>query len=126
MTYLAFFKSGPVAWRQIIKFDSLDACWILTQSDNIPLISVVKDYYIQEFPSLPSQCPIEPGKYYSQDVEIKGKKQESYQFNPRITVGDLPNGIYRHVISLSANHGPACFTLYWHVQIYNKMGEENF
>lgn len=117
---------GPSSWRQLIRLENYDPCWIAKHKDLLPTISALKKYYKKHFPNMPNDCPIQPGKYYAANVTVLDEKDDSYgseEINNSVTVGQLPNGIYRHLIKVFNKNDPFGFMLYWQVEIYNSMGE---
>lgn len=120
-----FYKSGPGAWRQIVRLTNHDLCWVLKQTDNLPFVNSVKQIYSKQFPNMPQRCPVEVGKYYTENVTLSDSSG-SYDLARTFTTGEMPNGVYRHVIKLHNKKDPTGFMLFWQTQIYNKMGENNF
>lgn len=124
-----FYKSGHSAWRQIVKLANNDFCWLMKQTDNLPFLNFGKEYYFKQFPNLPQRCPIAVGKYYIENVTIFDDKDSfgsHYGMIKTLTSGELPNGVYRHLIKINNKNDPVGLVLYWHTHIYDKMGENSF
>lgn len=103
VSFYSNYKSGPSTWRHIIKLENYDICWIAKNKDLLPMITALKKYYKKQFPSLPNDCPIQPDKYYAANVTAM---DESEDINNSVTTGQLPNGIYRHVIKMFNKNDP--------------------
>lgn len=101
----------------------------MNKTDSIPFVDAAKSYYLLQFPNLPTKCPIKPGKYYSENVTVFDENKQSFGASnilQKLTIGELPNGVYRHVVKLSTIKDPVGFVLYWHVEIHNAMGANDF
>lgn len=104
-----------------------DFCWITSQVNNIPYINFGKKFYNEKFPNLPSQCPIEPGKYYANNVTvIEGNDADLVVGFDILSPGAIPNGVYRHIVKLATKTDPIGLMLYWHTEIHDPMGQFNF
>lgn len=130
MVYIAMIKpTTGLSWRQYLKLDRIDPCGITAGLDNIQFLKASKDYYFEKFPQMPKKCPIESGKYYANNVTIVNnidlnftRPEETSQFlGP-----SFPNGVYRHVLRMFTDKDPVGFTLYWHIDRYDSMGEDRF
>lgn len=113
------------SWRQIIKIDDIDICGMMRiASHNIEFVRKVFEFYRHAFPNLPSKCPMLKKKYSAKNVTFFENVQESP--NRMLSSVSLPNGIYRHTLKLTNKNDPEGFAAFWHVQIYDKMGEDRF
>lgn len=85
--------------------------------------AVFQDYF-RLFPNLPHKCPVEEGKYFAKYVTINITEEIETASDRQLTAR-LPNGIYRHTVRLYDDKiDPEGFMLFWHVQIYDSMGED--
>lgn len=123
------------SWRQFLKLDNLDLCAFLSGGLTLDFLKSVKELYFHLFPTLPSKCPIEPGKYSFKNVSIfeggQSGSEAKKKIGPRgpggfLSPANLPNGIYRHTVRFYNNFDPEGFMFYWHVEFYNSMGEDRF
>lgn len=114
-------------WRQIIKLDKIDACALATGATNIDFLKAMRDEYIRMFPNLPAKCPIEPGKYYAKNVTFFDHNNPLFEWREfQLVTPSLPNGIYRHVVKFYNDEDPVGFMIYFHIELYDKMGDDRF
>lgn len=135
MEQIAFVKApnapNTQLWRQIVRFTKVDACALFKGINSNEYLKAVRDQYFNLFPRLPNKCPIEPGNYSMQNVTIINESEKNRfkadKSNMKITPGGfLPNGIYRHILRFHNNADPIGFAVYWHLEIYDKMGDDRF
>lgn len=89
------------------------------------LIAVRDAYNALAPPSFPRKCPIKKGKYAASNISLV-RGDLSYAANSAITVGELPNGVYRHVINLFDDEDPVGATLWWHLLVNIRMNDDRF
>lgn len=124
-TYNLLYKSG-VSWRQIIRLEKIKVCNFLSGSNMFQFLIAVRDgYNTLAPPSFPRKCPIKKGKYSASNISLV-RGDLSYAANRAMTVGELPNGLYRHVISLSDDEDPVGATLWWHLLVNIRMNDDKF
>lgn len=112
------------SWRQYIKFDNINLCALWAGMNEIAFLQSIQRYYKHLFPNLPKKCPVESGIYSAKNVTLL---QDRGDDAPEPTLStQLPNGIYRHTVRLYDKIDPEGMMLYWHVQIYDSMGEDRF
>lgn len=113
------------SWRQIIKIDDINVCEMMRLANhNIDFVRKVFEFYRHALPNLPSGCPMLKKTYSAKNVTIFENPEDSA--NRMLSTVNLPNGIYRHTMRLSNKEDPEGFAAFWHVQIYDKMGEDRF
>jgi hypothetical protein len=80
--------------------------------------------YKTSFKSLPPNCPVLPKKYSAMNITIV----ESFGGNlvKGMTVGELPNGIYRNVIKFENEKDENILTIMWQTEIYIRMNDDRF
>lgn len=88
--------------------------------------SAVRDAYNTLAPPyFPRKCPIKKGKYSISNMSLSRRDLAS-TVNGAMTVGELPNGVYRHVINLSDDEDPLGATLWWHLLVNIRMNDDRF
>lgn len=103
-------------------------CDFLSGSNIFLFLSAARDFYNQLVPpNFPRKCPLSKGKYIAQNITISGSGEKLAQkINNALTVGELPNGLYRHAITLSNEEDPIGATICWHTLINIRMNEDKF
>lgn len=113
-----------LSWRQYLKIDNLDVCNILSGKNPNEYVRVVFQDYFRLFPNMPHKCPVEEGNYSAKNVTINTTTEIETASDRRLTA-KLPNGVYRHTVRLYDDKiDLEGFMLFWHVQIYDSMGED--
>lgn len=114
-------------WRQFIKLQKIDACALGLGATSIDFLKSIIEEYRRMFPDLPYKCPIEPGKYFAKNVTFFDNISPDFEWKEfQKLTPSLPNGIYRHVVKFHNEEDPIGFMLYFHIELYDKMGEDRF
>lgn len=131
INYLALVKPinapNSQSWRQIVKLDRVDPCALMKGAESNNLIKSIVVFYREQFVGFPKKCPFNPGNYSIKNMTVIDDSEdnfsrESTMFNS--ITPKLPNGIFRHVIRIWNDKDPLGFTLFWHVQHYDTMGDD--
>lgn len=117
-----FIQTG-FTWRQIISFEQIDACRISENLNIPPYVKSMWNSYHETFSSLPSRCPIKSGKYSAENITIM---DESFKKLAENSIPNLPNGIYRHKLSIFNYEDPEGITIEWQVELYDKSNQDEF
>lgn len=112
-------------WRQFLKIDDINFCALTRNGHRIDLIREIFEIYSRNFPNMPLKCPIEKKIYSAKNVTLL-KNAEGNEDNPmgNLSPQSLPNGIYRHVLKFYNKDDLIGITNFWHIQLYDKMGED--
>lgn len=111
-------------WRQVIKLDKYDFCTLLNGIETIKFVNEFGKFFKKNFKSLPTKCPFRSGNYSISNVPITDSSGD--EMNRGLTIGELPNGIYRHVIKIHTDDDPKAFAVYWHTEVYIRLNEDQF
>lgn len=115
------------SWRQYMRFDKVDPCALARGVETNDYYKAFHDNYFKIFPGLPQKCPIVPGNYSMKNVTIvdeTGDKSSNQDISSLYLTPKLPNGIYRNVIRMYNDDDPVGFSLYWHIENYDSMGDD--
>lgn len=129
MRYVGMVKPmNGLSWRQYLKLDNLDFCAVGAGKHDLDLIRAIREQYFFLFPDLPKKCPVEKRKYSAKNVTViftpETRKIAGVGEADRLLSPSLPNGIYRHTIRFYTESDPEGMMLYWHVELYDSMGED--
>jgi hypothetical protein len=109
----------------------------------MPLIANHLEMYKKQFPSMPSDCPMQPGNYsgnytYNLDPSATSAINETKIIGNKATAGwinfngfkimNLPlvNGIYKCSIHAWTKSDPDGAHMNWQYEIHSKMGTDKF
>lgn len=128
MEFRLFLKSSHASWRQLIKVDRIDVCFILAGVNVIPMLKSATELIYMVVPSLPRKCPIMPGKISAVNATIMSPEivERFKKIINSFTASLLPNGVYRGVIKYYTEEGSLAFLLYYHGEIYFRMNDDVF
>lgn len=118
-------------WRQLLKTPPIDVCELLEGKSFQH--QFYKEYFkglMSQLPGLPRKCPIQPGPYFTVDEPIRGDKYSKQRTDVdkkfMVDVMNLPNGVYRISIEVSANDEPKAAYIFWQYEIKNRLNFGNF
>jgi hypothetical protein len=115
-------------WRQLIKFDRIDACSILKGINVIPFLKSVKDMFFRIAPNLPKVCPVMPQTLSLVDaIIVSPQLMEEYKILfGTMSATLIPNGVYRNVGKCYTDKDPEGFLFYAHSEIYFRLNDDVF
>jgi hypothetical protein len=133
----SMFRKTVTNWRTIIILPKFEYCAVSRLSSWMPQVAFHHELFRKEFPTLPTDCPVVPGKYsgnsthvnmtyfYPKEYKISKITTTSTTMAPH-TFLSLPNGIYRHIVLFSTKTDPEAYRVIWDVQHRFRIGEEEF
>lgn len=135
--YRGFIKPHlGTSWRQILKFDKINVCASINiaKTGSVGNSDILKAFwkeYYETFHGLPDKCPIERGKYFVRNQTVYNSNDNDYASSHQSDLENtmtpkFPNGIYRHIIRFYNDEDAEGFSAFWHVDRYDKMGEDRF
>ena len=106
-------------WLQLLNSPPIDWCEFKKSNNRLPFISDFYGFIKKEFPELPTDCPIRPGRYYVYNKTIN--HGEGIMDN---TSHDLPlaSGAYRFNITFSTKEDPFVGNVMWVTEFKEKFG----
>jgi hypothetical protein len=98
----------------------------------LPFYAKIIERYKKMFPTLNFNCPLKPGPFYVRNFTYDTLSPEHANYykdnvgKSDYGMGNLPNGIYRNVVTLSTKTDPMVYKLDWQLEVANRLGEEQF
>jgi hypothetical protein len=98
----------------------------------LPFYAKMIEGYKYAFPSLNPNCPFKPGPFYVRNYTYDSSSPENVKWFKEnegksvFGLGNLPNGRYRNVVTISTKTDPMLYKLDWQFEVANRLGEEQF
>lgn len=122
-----FIKSSST-WRQLIKLDKTDVCFVLNGVNILPMLNNLKNLVLKIAPTLPKKCPFNPQVISLENVIIMSPEMVEVisKFLSSISSTLMPNGVYRIVMRFHTENDPEGFLIFFHVELYYRLNDEVF
>lgn len=111
-------------WRQLLQTPEVEICQFLKSDNPQPFYRGFLDEVFKIFPSLPRQCPIKPGAYYTHNSSMR-ETYEQLETNDKFqaTTLRMPNGVFKIAGRLSTKKDPDAIHINWQYELKKRMND---
>jgi len=111
-----------------MKFENVDICSWISVNQTFKLFEVVRESTLwtcqNVLPNIPCKCPVEKKRYSADNIiTIQGDAEAAIK---EITPQAWPNGIYRFIFRFFNDDDPGIATVWFHIEVYDKKGQDRF
>jgi hypothetical protein len=121
-----------VNWRQIFKGPNIEMCSTSKIGNMFPFYANKIAYYqTKYFPHKNLSCPVEAGPIYAYNIsQVRrsdaGNSYSTQNENTNSYGIKFPNGLYQFTLHISTKSDPYLYFLQWTIQVFHRLGENNF
>jgi hypothetical protein len=111
----------------------LNYCFLKKAGNMLPIVAKgFQDLHDVFLRNISIDCPVQPGKYYTNLVDYVG---EENQYKNPVNLSEvpkngfgvhLPNGKYRFTLRWWTKEDPTAFFAQWHREIHIRLYDDNF